>query len=75
MPKHMTTKGQVTIPQHLSTQFDLFPGTEIDFPVRGNVLLLQKFSRHRRTAEIIKRMTQKGTVEMTTDEIMALTRR
>ena len=72
---HVTSKGQVTIPQELRTQFGILPGTEVDFLVKDNMIVLKKSAGHRRAAEILKRMTGKGTVKMTTDEIMALTRR
>jgi AbrB family looped-hinge helix DNA binding protein len=72
---HVTSKGQVTIPQELRAQFGLFPGTEIDFIVMDNLIVLKKSSGHRRATELLKRMVGKGTVQMTTDEIMALTRK
>ena len=70
----VTSKGQVTIPIELREQFGLLPGTEVEFQVEGNTVRIvpaQKGSRGRR---IVEHLRGRATVNMTTDEIMALTR-
>ena len=61
----VTTKGQVTIPQHIREKLVITPATEIDFiEEKGKNITTRKFRKLRGIA----------TVKMTTDEIMALTR-
>lgn len=75
MCMHISSKGQVTIPQDLRNQFGLFPGIEIEFIVINNMIVLKKLSGHQRAEDLIRRMSGKATVKMTTDEIMNLTRK
>lgn len=71
----ITTKGQVTIPVDVRERLGLLPDTEVQFRVRGNVAILEKVTGPtRRGADIIRRLRGRGTVKMTTDEILALTR-
>lgn len=71
----ITSKGQVTIPQHIREDFGFLPQTEVEFVVKNEKVLLQKKEKNnRRGKEIIQRLKGKGTVSMSTDEIMALTR-
>jgi hypothetical protein len=54
----------------------LLPNTEVEFQIQGNTVRLKKGtgSSSRRPRDLINRMRRKATVEMTTDEILALTR-
>jgi len=71
----ITTKGQVTIPVEIRERLGLLPETEVRFSVRGKVAILEKVSgRTRRGRDIVERLRGRGTVKMTTDAIMALTR-
>ena len=72
----ITTKGQVTIPVEVRERLGLLPDTEVEFRVRGNVAILEKVRgrRTRRGADVIARLRGRGTVKMTTDQILALTR-
>jgi AbrB family looped-hinge helix DNA binding protein len=72
----ITTKGQVTIPIEIREKAGLLPDTEVEFRIKGNTVTLkrQTGSPSRRPLNLIKRMRRKATVEMTTDEILALTR-
>lgn len=74
----VTTKGQVTIPLEIREKLGIFPGTEVEFVVRGDsVRLIKNTSRSKkgRGAAIVARLIGKGTDRrLTTDEIMALTR-
>jgi len=61
----VTTKGQVTIPQHVREKLGITPATEIDFiEEKGKNITTRRFQKLRGIA----------TVKMTTDEIIALTR-
>ena len=72
----ITSKGQVTIPIEVREQMGLLPNTEVEFQIQGNTVRLKKKggSSSRRPRDLIHRMRKKATVEMTTDEILALTR-
>lgn len=71
----ITTKGQVTIPQEIRERLGLLPHTEVDFEVHGDVVLLKKAStRTRRGRRIVEHLRGRGSVRMSTDEILALTR-
>lgn len=76
----ITTKGQVTIPQEIRERFGLLPDTEVEFRVDGNTVRLVKKALHRGTgrgalAVAALRGSATARIRMTTDEIMALTRR
>lgn len=70
----ITTKGQVTIPQEIRERLGLLPQTEVDFEVRGDVVMVTKARRGRRGRRIVETLRGKGDVRMSTDEILALTR-
>ena len=71
----ITTKGQVTIPQDIRERLGLLPHTEVDFEVRGDVVVVTKAKRGgRRGRRIVEAMRGRGDVRMSTDEILALTR-
>jgi antitoxin PrlF len=69
----VTSKGQVTIPRDVRKRLGITPGSEVDFELdkRGVRLVRARTSRGK---EVVARMIGQGTVKMTTDEIMALTR-
>jgi AbrB family looped-hinge helix DNA binding protein len=74
----ITSKGQVTIPVELRERFGLLPDTDVDFIAdrRGVRLVPARPKRGRgRGEEVLRRLRGAGTVRMTTDEILALTRR
>jgi AbrB family looped-hinge helix DNA binding protein len=71
----ITSKGQVTIPQEVREQLGLLPHTEVEFVVVDGVAQIRKVgTKNRRGAELVRHMRGRATVEMSTDEIMALTR-
>jgi AbrB family looped-hinge helix DNA binding protein len=71
----ITTKGQVTIPQDVRERLGLLPHTEVQFRVEGQLAVLQKVAdAGDRGRALVSRMRGAGTVRMTTDEILALTR-
>lgn len=71
----ITSKGQVTIPQHVRERFGLLPHTEVEFRMEGDRVFLEKVEgAGARGRDLIRRMRGAATVRMTTDEIMELTR-
>lgn len=72
---HVTSKGQITIPQEIREKLGLRPYTEVEFTLQPKgVLLCRSPKPSYRAEKIIKRLRGSGTVKMTTDEIMKLTR-
>jgi antitoxin PrlF len=74
----ITSKGQVTIPQAVREQTGLLPNTDVEFVVDGNDVRIIKAAsgkRPSRGATAVRRLRGAGTrVQLTTDQIMALTR-
>lgn len=70
----VTTKGQVTIPLELREKTGIVPGCEVEFREARGGLVLRKVEGTGRGRELVRNMTGRGTVKMSTDEIMALTR-
>lgn len=66
----VSEKGQVAIPKELRDAFGIGAGTEVEFDVQGDRLVVRKVNdgRGRRVAG---RLRGRGDVRMTTDEIMA----
>ena len=72
----VTSKGQVTIPQDIRERLGLFPNTEVIFDVVGDTVRIRKQKRSKnRGQQLITHLRGKGTIKLTTDEIMALTRK
>ncbi len=69
----VTQKGQVTIPLPVRRALGIGPGSDVEFELdeHGARLLVD----HNRAAEEIRRMRGAGEGEMSTEEILALTRR
>jgi len=74
----ITSKGQVTIPIAIREKAGLMPNTEVDFEFNGTNVIIRRATRKlgkNRGARLIEHMRRHpGDVNMTTDEIMALTR-
>jgi AbrB family looped-hinge helix DNA binding protein len=73
----ITSKGQVTIPKALRDEYGLWPGTEVEFVVEGGQVKVRKLEGGRtRGEEIVAhlRRASGGDIEMSTEEIMRLTR-
>ncbi|NVN11506.1 AbrB/MazE/SpoVT family DNA-binding domain-containing protein [Nguyenibacter vanlangensis] len=74
----ITSKGQVTIPAEIREKAGLLPHTDVDFEFDGEVVrLIRATPRHgdTRGARLIAHLRGRGDVSMSTDAIMALTRR
>lgn len=71
----ITTKGQVTIPLEVRQRLGLLPNTEVEFVIENDRAVLRKIRRgQRRGSRVVGHLRGRGTVQMTTDEILALTR-
>lgn len=76
----VTSKGQVTIPIAMRKKTGIFPETEVEFGLRGDTITIKKVvaggRRRSRGEEIVARARGTGSVnlDLTTDQIMALTR-
>ncbi len=72
----ITSKGQVTVPQEIRNKLGLLPNTEVEFELKGNVAVLKKAGvSSRRGRGLLQAMRGKATTRLSTDEIMALTRK
>ena len=71
----ITSKGQVTIPAEIREKAGLLPETEVEFGIeRGKVVIRKAADSRRRGRKLVEALKGKGTVRMSTDQIMALTR-
>jgi len=70
----VTTKGQVTIPQHIREKLGINPHTEVDFVEEEGKVYLVKNVEKSEKASRFNRYRGVASVKMTTAEIMALTR-
>jgi len=72
----VTRKGQVTIPLAIRQKVGILPDTDVEFKVRGDAVILRKAGgRRRRGARLVQAMRGRATTGLTTDQIMALTRK
>ena len=69
----VTQKGQVTIPLEVRRALGIGPGSDVAFELDGRGARLIVDREH--AADEVARMRGAGDVELTTDEILALTRR
>ena len=70
----VTTKGQVTIPQHIREKLGITPATDIEFVEEKDRVYIVKKEGPRNRGGRFRNLRGLATVRMTTDEIMALTR-
>ena len=77
----LTSKGQVTIPQELREQLGLHPGTAVEFDVVDDGVRIRKAgTQERRRQQVrewigrIRGAARNTRCQLTTDQIMALTR-
>ncbi len=72
---HVTTKGQVTIPVEVREKLGIFPNSEVQFELLEGAALLRKMdTKDSRGEKLIRRLKGRGDIQMSTDEIMALSR-
>ncbi len=71
----ITSKGQVTIPLAVRQATGLLPDCEVEFEVKGRKAVIRKAGRQPHRGErVVRHLRGRGSVRMSTDEIMALTR-
>lgn len=73
----ITAKGQVTIPAEIREHLGLLSGTEVDFVVDGDAVRIERRVAGRRGgrgAKVVRGLRGTGTIQISTDEILALTR-
>lgn len=78
MSRKISTKGQVTIPREIRERFGFVPDTEVEFVVKGKAVQIVKTAaprRESRGSKLVRRLRGKATVSLSTDQIMALTRK
>ena len=72
----ITSKGQVTIPLAIRKKAGFQPNTDVTFEFHRGVVTLKKAGgQGRRGDRLVATMQGKATTGLTTDQIMALTRR
>jgi AbrB family looped-hinge helix DNA binding protein len=72
----ITSKGQVTIPVEIRERLGLKPHTEVEFEIERGAARLRKVpGSNRRARQVVTRMRGSATVRMSTDAILARTRR
>jgi AbrB family looped-hinge helix DNA binding protein len=72
----ITSKGQVTIPQRIRQKLGLHPNTEVLFEIVGNKAQIKRVRGPAGRGErLVGHLKGRGSVRMSTDEILALTRR
>lgn len=73
----ITSKGQVTIPIDIREKAGLLPNTEVVFEFDGTSVRIHPApasGKESRGSRVLSRLRGSATVQMTTDEIMAVTR-
>ena len=70
----VTTKGQVTIPQHIREKMAITPSSEVDFVEEGDRVYVVKRKERTTANRTFAKLRGVATVKMTTEEIMSLTR-
>ena len=71
----VTRKGQVTIPKPVRDRLGLKPGSKVDFDIaEDGRAFLRRTGKGRAPPSRFARMRGTATSDLTTDEIMALTR-
>lgn len=71
----ITSKGQVTIPQQVRRELGLEPGDEVVIEARDGVAqIVPAHGPTGRGPRIVAALLGRGDVELSTDEILALTR-
>ena len=71
----ISTKGQVTIPNEIRIKLGMLPLTEVDFILQDDGVLIQKHHGSKyKGSKILEHLSGKGRTNLSTDEIMKLTR-
>ena len=71
----VTSKGQVTIPQHIREKLGIVPAADIEFVEEKDRVYIVKKEGPLNQRNKFRKLRGVATVRMTTEEIMALTRK
>jgi AbrB family looped-hinge helix DNA binding protein len=73
----VTSKGQVTIPASIRERFGLLPDTEVEFVVEGDTVKIVRATNARETRgdRVVRHLRGRAVSRLSTDEILALTRK
>ncbi len=71
---HVTTKGQVTIPQRIREKYNITANSEVDFIDEDGKIILVKMNNNSNRKNKFNKVRGIATVKLTTDEIMDLIR-
>lgn len=70
----LTSKGQVTIPQHIRDKLGLRPGIQVEFDIVGDSVRIRRAKDQDIGRRLVEHMRGRATSGLTTDQIMAMTR-
>lgn len=71
----ITSKGQITIPQQVRRELGLEPGDEVEVVVEdGSARIVPSTGPRGRGRRVVEALLGRGEVDLSTDEIMKLTR-
>ena len=70
----VTSKGQVTIPQHIRVKLNIAPATEVEFIEDHERIYLVKKKDDNTSRQRFRKLRGIATIKMSTNEIMNLTR-
>ena len=70
----VTSKGQVTIPQHIRVKLNIAPATEVEFIEDHERIYLVKKKDDNTSGQRFRKLRGIATIKMSTNEIMNLTR-
>ncbi|TVR52892.1 MAG: AbrB/MazE/SpoVT family DNA-binding domain-containing protein [Spirochaetaceae bacterium] len=71
----VTEKGQVTIPRPIRLALGISAGSEVEFELEGDRAVLKRIVQPEVVAERLERYAGSADLGMSTEEILALTRR
>jgi AbrB family looped-hinge helix DNA binding protein len=78
LPMKITSKGQVTIPVEIRAKLGLVPNSEVEFELAGYAVRIRKVRKAKgagcRGKSLVACLRGKGSVQMTTGEVLVLTR-
>ncbi|HEY4620651.1 MAG TPA: AbrB/MazE/SpoVT family DNA-binding domain-containing protein [Gaiellaceae bacterium] len=75
MAGRVTTKGQITIPLEIRDRLGIQPGSVVDFEVEDDAVVVRKRRDGAgRGSALVSRLRGAATTQLSTDEIMRLTR-
>lgn len=71
----VTEKGQVTIPHEIREALNIKPSSEVEFVLEGDHAIVRPVARMDLVAERLERYRGAAGTDMSTEDILALTRR